>query len=412
MLTLLTFLVVFSVLVLFHELGHFLFAKAFRMRVEEFSLGMFEPHLRLFTLGETDYTVRAWPLGGFVRIAGMEIKDESDDAADDRHSSIDNTNTHAMKQESAEVDQADPDGFNSRPIYQRFLVMLAGPAFSLLLGFLAFSLMAKLYGVQDGPFTTRIAIVTPGSPAQSVGLKPGDTILSVDGKRVADGDAMIAAIHASNGHLLHLVIQPAGAAGTTRDIAVTPHMDMVDGKPTPRIGVSPDVNRRPVSIGEAFASGGRDVALFFTLLGKLIETHQIAGAIGGPVAIADDVGQAREAGADAVLALIAQLSLSVGVCNLLPIPVLDGGHLVLLGLEGIRRRKLTAAQTQGVLMTGVAVLAVVFVVVTVKDLSAKYVAAHATASATSGTPAGATPPANPLPSARPAGIVLPSAAPH
>jgi regulator of sigma E protease len=156
-------------------------------------------------------------------------------------------------------------------------------------------------------------------------------------------------------------------------------MDMVDGTPTPRIGVSPDANRRRVGIGESLIDGGKDVALFFTLLQQLIATHQIGGAIGGPVAIAGQVAQAQEGGPEDVMALIAQLSLSVGICNLFPIPVLDGGHLVLLMLEAVRRRKLTAIQTQRVLMTGIAMIALVFVVVMVKDVRTSWMTAHSAA---------------------------------
>jgi regulator of sigma E protease len=374
----LTFVLIFAILVFFHELGHFLFAKLFKMRVEEFALGMGRPKLRLFSDGETEYTLRAIPLGGFVRIAGMEIEDSYEsrltgNVPQTRHSEsaeegLETTNISTMRQEEADVSGVDPNGFNSRPIYQRFLVILAGPVFSLLLGYFAFVLMFSLYGVPDGPATTRIEMVTAKSPADKAGIAPGDTILAVNGKTVKLGQEMIDAIRASKGEAINLSVE-SGPSKTVREVSVTPQIDVEKGEKIPRIGVSPGQARRSVGTGEAFTIGGRFVGVYFQMIGKIFASGKAKEAVGGPVAIAKAVNQATKTGSGEVsIGLLAQLSLSLGIFNLFPIPILDGGHLALMFLEAIRRRKLTAEQTQRVFATGLAILGLLFVYVMIKDI--------------------------------------------
>ena len=375
LITALTFVLIFATLVFFHELGHFLFAKLFKMRVEEFALGMGRPKLRLFSDGETEYTLRAIPLGGFVRIAGMEIEDAyesrvtgtgtKESRADD---GLETTNIITLRQEEAEVAGVDPNGFNSRPIFQRFLVILAGPVFSLLLGYFAFVFLFSRYGVPEGPATTRIEGVIAKSPAEKAGIAPGDTILSVNGKTVRLGDEMISAIKASGGKPIRLSVE-SGLQKVVREVQLTPMMDTEDGKKVPRIGVQPGQLRRQVGTGEAFTLGGRFVGVYFQLIGKIFASGHAKEAVGGPVAIAKAVNQAtKSGGGEATISLLAQLSLSLGIFNLLPIPILDGGHLALMFLEAVRRRKLTAEQTQRVFATGFAILGLFFVYVMFKDI--------------------------------------------
>lgn len=380
--TALTFVLIFAILVFFHELGHFLFAKLFKMRVEEFALGMGRPKLRLFSDGETEYTLRAIPLGGFVRIAGMEIEDSYESRltgntpqtrhAEETEDGLETTNVSTLRQEEAEVSGIDPNGFNTRPIYQRFLVILAGPVFSLLLGYFAFVFLFGVFGVPSGPSTTRISLVTANSPASKAGLTRGDTILAVNGKTVKLGQEMVDAIRASKGEAVRLSVA-SGSEKTVREISVTPQVEVVGGVKIPLIGIRPDQPYRSVSTGEAFTLGGRTVGLYFQALGKIFASGKAKDAVGGPVAIAKAVNQATKSGGvgeniQAAIELMAQLSLSLGIFNLLPIPILDGGHLALMFLEAIRRRKLTAEQTQRVFATGLAILGLLFVYVMFKDI--------------------------------------------
>jgi Predicted membrane-associated Zn-dependent proteases 1 len=364
------FLVVISILVFFHELGHFSFAKLFRMKVEEFAIG-FGPKFRLFSDGETEYTLRAIPLGGFVRIKGMEIEDSVEQRL------TGSTGTSDPEEDSAEeaiYDPNDPDGFNNRPIYQRFLVILAGPVFSLLVGWLALSLIGVTFGLPDQQKPLPIvAQVVAGEPADQAGIRPGDTFVTVRGTAVTDWDQVQAAIRSSPGQPLQLSVRSGGdAAGAqVRTVTVTPKavMDPETKQTIGLIGVAPRSLSERVGLAESFRWGNQQVGLWFQAIGRLVSSGAIKDSVGGPVAIFRETQQATRAGGPYFLALLGQLSLSLGLFNLLPIPVLDGGHLALFSLEAIRRRKLTARQTAVVLNTGLLLLFALLIVVTFKDVS-------------------------------------------
>lgn len=389
--TALTFILVLGVLVFFHELGHFGFAKLFKMRVEEFAIGFGKRVVRVFHDGETEYNLRALPLGGFVRIAGMEIEDSVEsrltgggggDAARYRADAADsgrpepaaavNTNTALLEQEAAEVDHAVANGFNSRPVYQRFLVILAGPVFSFLLGWFVLCLLGVTVGSPVGPPTTQIVFVETGKPAERAGLKPGDTITAINGRPLADGDALVKILQGSAGKPLRLSVRTLDRPNVLREVTVTPRAetDKRTGKIVGRIGIAPGSRLERVGWAESFREGTVRTALFFDQLFGIFRAgpKEVGKNVGGPIAIFGATRQAVNAGPGQIMSLLASLSLSLGFFNLLPIPVLDGGHLMLLTLEAVRRRKLTAEQTQRVLATGFAIIAVLFVVITFKDI--------------------------------------------
>lgn len=343
--TAVTFIVIFALLVFFHELGHFLLAKLFRMPVEEFAIGFGKRVVRIFHDGETDYTLRAIPLGGFVRIAGMEFDElaEADGAPEPRS-----------------------DGFNQRPIYQRFAVIFAGPLFSLILGYLGFVLLVGVRGVASG-MSTRVERVVAGMPAAAAGIEAGDVVRRIDGTAVTRGEEVVRLIRQSEGKSLLLEVERAGAR---RVIAVAPTVTTDEGRKIARIGIEQQVLTRSATLGEALTEGGQQVIAYFDLLGQMFRKGKVKENVGGPIAIASMVRQSVDYGLPAKVALLAQLSLSLALFNLFPIPVLDGGHIVLLGLEGMRRgRKLTSAQAQRVFMTGFAILAMLFVYVMFNDIT-------------------------------------------
>jgi regulator of sigma E protease len=394
--TALVFILVFTVLVFFHELGHFLTAKLFRMKVHEFGFGLPLPGTkRLFRFafdGETEYTVWPFLFGGFVRIAGMEIdyaespKDKAIEETNEEHPETaprtphavpdteigGTTNLHALRQETAEVDKAEPDGFNSRPIYQRFLVILAGPVFSFLLGWLALCSIGFTTGFPDKTLLTVHQDPAPNTIAYAAGLRVGDALTGFNGKTAADSDEVLKAIHESAGKELTLTIRSEN--GKTRTISVIPKGEKVAGtdKLEGRLGFIPEpkpLTYRRVSVAESFERGNNMVGLWFSTMGKLLASGAIKDNVGGPVAIAKETHSAAKSGGMATLGLLGQLSLSLGLFNLFPIPVLDGGHLSLMLVEAIRRRKLTAEQQGRVLATGFAILAVLFVLIMFKDIT-------------------------------------------
>jgi regulator of sigma E protease len=352
LLTLLNYAVVFGILVFFHELGHFAAAKFFKMWVHEFAMGMFRPKFRLFHDGQTEYTFRAIPLGGFVRIAGMHIDDESSEIPDEVLQEDANAPVEAR--------------FNSRPIYQRYIVILAGPVASLLLGYIAFVALISISGVQTGKTTTEISSVVKGDPADKAGLKTGEKIVALEGIALNDGKELVGKIRSAPNTALRFQI--ADPKGETRMVTLTPKPKELNGKTIGLIGIGMVEERRMVSFLESFKYAARSVGVWFEMIGDIIQKKQAKEALGGPIAIFDAVKQVQKQGFDAQLSLVGSLSLSLALFNLLPIPVLDGGHLTLLTLEAIRKRKLTSKQNGYVMTTGLAVLGVFFVYVMYNDI--------------------------------------------
>lgn len=365
------FLIVIGVLVFFHELGHFSFAKLFKMKVEEFAIGFGKRLVRVGYDGETEYTLRALPLGGFVRIKGMEIEDAVEQRITGSGSGVDDDSSELRP---TATDPNDPDGFNNRPIYQRALVIAAGPAFSLVLGWLSLCLIGVIYGFPTRS-TVRVDEVNKGSIAQQVGLKPGDVLIAIDGKPVNDFVNALDTIQGSAGTALRLTFRSGSAvSGATREITATPKSEVVAGldKPIGRLGFKPSpvvLESQRVALGESFRRGNEQVAFWFQMMGKLVSSGAIKDNLGGPVAIFQETKNAAQIGGSRYLELLGQLSLSLGLFNLLPVPVLDGGHLALMALEAIRRRKLTAEQTNRVFMAGFALLVLLLIVVTFKDVT-------------------------------------------
>lgn len=377
-----SFIVILAILVFFHELGHFSAAKLFKMRVEEFALGFGKRLVRVGYDGQTEYTIRAIPLGGFVRIAGMEIEDAAERrltemggggrrAEEDSDSGLENTNTTLIEQEAAEVDGAVEDGFNTRPLFQRFIVILAGPVFSLILGWLTLCLVGVVVGLPLGTATTKIAAVVAGGAAEKAGLRAGETITAIDGSPVRTGEAMIKAIHAAPEKPLRFTVR-AESGGATREVTVTPQPGSVDGKTVGLIGIRPassDDAVKRVSLAKSFEAGNLMTGVFFKQLGTIFARGQIKDNLGGPIRIFQGTREAVSAGGPNPMLLAAQLSLSLGVFNLFPIPILDGGHLALLTLEGIRGRKLTAEQTNRVFTAGFAIIMLLFAFIMFNDIS-------------------------------------------
>ena len=372
-----TFLVLLAILIIFHELGHFSAAKLFRMRVEEFAFGFGKRIARVGFDGETEYTIRARPLGGFVRIAGMEIEDAVERRltgapGDADRRETETTNTALLEQEVAEVSGGDADGFNSRPIYQRFLVILAGPVFSVVLAWLAFCLVGALFGIPDTS-VSRFG-VTPGSPAARAGLRSGDAITAVNGAPVTD-ESLVRAIHDAAGKPLRLSVRSGEKAGefTTREAVVTPRAERdADGKRIGRIGIEFGLyppTMKPVPLASALSLNNWYMRKSIEDLGSMFRRGVNRDTISGPVGIVQSPHRPRRAGLPSQLLLLGGLSFSVGLFNLLPIPILDGGHLTLLTLEAIRGRKLTADQMQRVMLTGFALIIALIVLVTFNDIT-------------------------------------------
>jgi len=317
------FLVVISILIVVHELGHFWAAKSVNIQVPRFSLGL-GPRVAGFRRGETEYVISAIPLGGYVKMAGME----DDEAAE-------------VLEGGGDPQEVDPERtFDSKPLWARAWVISAGVIFNAIFAVLVFMGLGMAYG-EPVP-TPVVGQVIPASPAAAAGLRTGDRVLAIGGERIADWTEFVKVVEASPGRPLPVELQ---RAGRTVAVTVTPRSEGGVGK----IGVAPsqtaEVVHRPMGAGEAVVYGFRETwnytALIGGLLGKLFTGEESLRSLGGPLTIGQVSGEAARLGLETFLGFMAILSVNLAVLNLLPIPVLDGGHLLFLTIEAVRGRALS-----------------------------------------------------------------------
>ena len=338
-----SFVVVFAILVVFHELGHFLAARAFKMPILEFAVGFGPKIVTIARQGILEYTLRLYPLGGFVKIRGMEIEEEAGDS-----------------EEKAAVDE---DSFNKRPVHQRFAVILAGPLASLLVGYLGYVLLFAVYGKPS--MTAQIGQVMPGKPAAIAGLRAGDKVVSIDGKAVTI-DTLVPTIDASKGSPMDFLV--ADDTKAERHVVVKAEKDSTGGKDVYRIGVRPTFVFEPCSFGVAWIEAASTTAQYGSKLVSIVKAGKTKDAVGGPVGIAQTFYALAGTGAQTRIELLASLSLSLFIFNMFPIPILDGGHLVLLTIEAIRRKKLSAINMQRVYLAGAAIMGLLFLTIMWNDV--------------------------------------------
>lgn len=309
--------VVLGLLIFVHELGHFIFAKLFGVGVEKFSLG-FGPKIVGKTIGDTEYLLSAFPLGGYVKMVG-----ESPDA---------------------EVSQEDlKRSFMGKPPLQRIVIVAAGPVFNLVFAALLF-ILVYMIGVPAA--TTRIGEVVAGKPAALAGLQSKDLVTSVNGKPVSRWDEFSSIIAGSQGAPLDIVVERDGKRLPFRIIPETNEGKNLFGEKIsyPVIGVvaAAEMVTDRYSPGKAVVKGCQQTWKIITLtivsIGKLIERVVPLDSVGGPIMIAKMAGEQASAGGVNFLAFMALLSINLGILNLLPVPILDGGHLFFYLCEFIFRK--------------------------------------------------------------------------
>lgn len=338
--TLLLTVVVFGVLIFIHELGHFLAARRAGVRVHEFALG-FGPRLLGWRRGHTQYSVRALPLGGFVRMAGM----------------------HPGEEDLAEVPPA--ERFLHKPVGARAAIIFAGPAMNLALAALLFTILFGWVGVPE--FRLVVAEVLPGSPAEQAGLRPGDRLLAVDGDPLAEWPELVQRVQSSPGRPLRLTVE---RAGQRLELTVTPRPHPSD----PRrgvIGVRPEIVqvRRPAlaAVRDGLAWTARVTVGFVDALVRLAR-GQGGSEVIGPVGIGQQLGEAAQAGWAQLLFFAAVLSANLALVNLLPIPALDGSRLLFLAVEAVRGRPLDPEKEHVIHLIGFALLLLLGIVITYRDI--------------------------------------------
>jgi regulator of sigma E protease len=424
--SILAFLLVLGVLIFVHELGHFLAARRLGVRVLTFSLG-FGPKLVNIKRGDTEYCVSAIPLGGYVKMAG----ENPDDSRSGRS-----------------------DEFLSRTKWERFQILIAGAAMNILLAVVVMAVVvyqgAEVPLYEDQPPV--VGAVMPGSPADAVGIRPGERILAVGGRTVEtwqnlmievmqrpDREALLVLVR--DGQTLELTVRTtAEGRFEVGDIGVLPHSSPIvlsvnPGSPAERAGLQPgdvvlavggaSIAHRVQLIEVISRSAGQELeltvlrdsrevrlrgvpeqegdramlgfaiteptrliepgmfgaialsvernyewsGLIFRAVGGLITGETSVRQLQGPVGIGVLAGESAQQGVVALLALMAIISLNLGILNLLPIPVLDGGHILIMALEGIARRDFSMQVKEKMLVAGFLALMVLMVTVIYNDLT-------------------------------------------
>ena len=312
--------VLLGILIFVHELGHFIFAKSLGIKVLKFSLG-FGPKVIGKQYGETEYLLSAFPLGGYVKMLGEEPGEELNEADKQR-------------------------AYNFQPIWKRFSVVFSGPFFNLCFAVIVFFLVF-MNGV---PYMlAEVGDVTQGSPAAQQGITKGDRVMEVDGKPIARWDEMTEIIHNQPGKEMLIKID---RSGTTLSLSVRPEKKVIknlfgEDKEVGLIGITPSgkTEIRREGLIAAFSTAVKrtwDISvLTLVSIVKLIQRIIPADTIGGPILIFQMAGQQASQGAMNFFTFMAIISINLGVLNLLPIPVLDGGHILFLGIEAIRRKPLS-----------------------------------------------------------------------
>jgi regulator of sigma E protease len=443
--TILATIVVLGVLIFVHELGHFLTAKWADIAVPRFSIG-FGPKVIGFTRGETEYVISALPLGGYVKMAGMEEMEQIEGGPLTVNDTIGDEDTIRDAQDGVHTRR--PRDFESKSVPIRALVISAGVIMNLLFAVVAFSIIAAVWGVPTDPGTrlggvaeerltegaapltqiepgwvvssvndaevttwreftlalTRmragearlgfenaptvtfelpsadeeraqvisafepwlrvdpvLAEVIQGGPADRAGLREGDRIISAGGRNVTTWQEFVAVIERSPGQPVPLVVE---RGGERVEVSVTPHDRVLDsGIRVGRIDVAvpflsldaalPRQRPNPVQAVARGATQTWDITvLTVDFLAGMFTGRHSARNVGGPIMIGQMSGRFARAGAEAFLGFMAILSVNLAILNLLPIPVLDGGHLVFLGIEAVRGRALSFSQRMRLTQVG------------------------------------------------------------
>lgn len=319
-----SFIIVLGLLIFVHEFGHFLFAKLFGVKVLRFSLG-FGPKLFGRQIGETEYLVSAFPLGGYVKMYGENPTDEIEPAEERR-------------------------AFNAKPLWQRFLIVAGGPGFNLLFAVLLFFLIYAFVGLPTPVPGTRIGQVAPDSPAAAAGIKLGDEILSINGQPTEKWEHVSEIIRQGGGLPVTVVLR---RGQETLTVTGTPTIQAITNIFGEKVGEryllgitrSDEMTFEKVSLFRAFEAGMMQtwnlISLTILSLVKIIQKVVPASELGGPILIAQLAGQQMEAGWLNLVYFMGLLSVNLGILNLFPIPILDGGHLLFFAVEGVLRRPLS-----------------------------------------------------------------------
>ncbi len=377
------FLLVLTFIVTIHELGHFLVARAFGVKVDRFSVGFGRTIVARTDKHGTEWRMAWLPLGGYVKFSGDL----------DPSSVPDEAGLAELKQRVVAENGpgAERDYFHFKPIWQRALIVAAGPAANFLLSMVLFTVLFTVVGEQIA--APRVAVVTPGSPAAEAGFLPRDRILAINGREIEEQEAVTRTVIMSAGEVLRFTVD---RAGQRQELIVTPERQLEDDPLAGRVriariglGLTPlpeDYRFRRLNPFEAAGKGvetiGTTVSTTGAYIGRIFSGKESGDLLSGPIGIARAAGgvtrQAVAANPDpgfmaanlalTFLSFAAIVSIGIGIVNLLPIPVLDGGHLLFYAYEAVARRPVPARVQEVGYRVGLALLAGLMLFATWNDL--------------------------------------------
>ncbi|SRR5258708_4336428 len=330
--------------VVVHEWGHFLVARRLGVRVEKFTVG-FGPEIFGWTRGVTRYAVCAVPLGGMVKMAG----------------------------EFPEEREQKPDEFFSKPWYSRAIIALAGPVMNYFLAFVLFAAVAFTWGTLKPSDQPVIGDMVPGLPAAQAKLQIGDRVRSVDGVAVTNWEQMADLIHQKPSRTLHLEVERPGQAGKpakTLKVTLTPQADPQRGMGL--IGIMPHIDKVKVGLVGSIQTAYKDLKMWtmqpLHYIAQKVKHWEGPKELSGPLGIAQMVTKATKEGVSYVIYLMAIISTGLGLFNLFPIPILDGGHIFLYVVEGVLRRPLSRRTMQVANAVGLSVVLTIFLYASYQDV--------------------------------------------
>jgi regulator of sigma E protease len=355
------FLFVLTIVVFFHELGHFLVARWCGVRVLVFSIG-FGPEIVGFNDRHgTRWKIAAVPLGGYVKFYG-----------DENAASVPDTEHLA-----AMTEQQRRESFFHKGVGARAAIVAAGPIANFILAIVIFAGVFMFYGKQST--TARVDTVQSESAAAAAGFKPGDIVLAINGRKIESFSDMQRLVSTSAGEILTVEVDRSGQLLT---LTATPALKEIKDSfgNTHRIGVlgisrsmaPDDLKLQPVAPLDAVAMGVSEtwfvVERTLSYIGGVIVGREAADQLGGPIRIAQVSGQVATAGLVALIHLAAVLSVSIGLLNLFPIPLLDGGHLLYYSVEAVRRRPLSERAQELGFRIGLAIVLMLMLFATFNDI--------------------------------------------
>ena len=325
-------LVILSLLILVHEWGHFLAAKKAGIQVYEFSIGM-GPAIISRTLGETKYLIRLLPIGGYVKMAGMEPGDENN-----------------------------PRGFNKKSLFQRAAVVSAGSLMNFLLAIVLFVFVFTVIGIPSA--SNVVGEVMADSPAAEAGLRPGDKILVIDGRKVNNWNDLVGIIHKNPGKRLEMIVQRDNSKFT---VNIVPYLD--SERNVGLIGIKQSVEKQNL-LNSIYLGISNALNIIFMIFWGFIRMiiGEIPAEVAGPVGIVTIIGDVARFGLANILNFTAVLSLNLGLINLFPIPALDGSRLLFIFVEWLRGKPIDPQKENFIHFIGFAILILIMLIITYQDI--------------------------------------------